>query len=285
MRKKIFLIVFAVFFWVSGCSNPVEQILQEYSTEQARAVSIMVLGSEHFSGSVSDVVNTQPDNVLSAGRQEELAAIALALAKFNPTVIVTERVSTPPEYIDSVFPEFNAEMLRTDPDERVQIAYRVASLLNIARVHGLDEQPSEGEPEYFPFGKLTSHIAETGQQHSFDQYMSEFRATMEKGLDDVKHENLAIKLQVINSAPYTEADFYYSLLRFDVGEKQPAAELNAYWFMRNAKIFSKMQDVTKPGDRVLIVFGAGHKYWLTTLAEETPGYENIDPLSYLRAIK
>ena len=39
---------------------------------------------------------------------------------------------------------------------------------------------------------------------------------------------------------------------------------------------------TKPGDRVLIVFGAGHGYWLRHFASETPGYRNVDVRPYLQ---
>ncbi|MEM8713709.1 MAG: DUF5694 domain-containing protein, partial [Planctomycetota bacterium] len=72
------------------------------------------------------------------------------------------------------------------------------------------------------------------------------------------------------------------LARFDEGEAQPAAELQAYWFMRNAKIFSKLDDVVEPGDRVLVVFGAGHKFWLEHLVRRTPGYRLTKPDEYLR---
>ena len=87
----------------------------------------------------------------------------------------------------------------------------------------------------------------------------------------------------VNDGPLSSARFYYELLGFDVGESQPAAELNAYWFMRNAKIFSKLADVAKPGDRIVVVYGAGHKHWLEHLVANTPGYELVDAADWLRA--
>jgi len=35
------------------------------------------------------------------------------------------------------------------------------------------------------------------------------------------------------------------------------AELNAYWYMRNAKIFSKLMTASRPGDRIVVVLVAG----------------------------
>ena len=57
-------------------------------------------------------------------------------------------------------------------------------------------------------------------------------------------------------------ELYDQLQAFDAGEDQSAAELQGYWFMRNAKIWSKLMDVAQRGDRSVIIYGAGHKFWL-----------------------
>lgn len=64
-------------------------------------------------------------------------------------------------------------------------------------------------------------------------------------------------------------------------ESQPGAELNAYWYMRNAKIFGKLMKVVDPGDRVLVIFGTSHAYWLRHFAREAEGFEEVDPRPYL----
>jgi hypothetical protein len=53
------------------------------------------------------------------------------------------------------------------------------------------------------------------------------------------------------------------------------------WYLRNAKIFGKLMTVTNPGDRVLVVYGSGHNYWLRHFATETPGFRNVDPRPFL----
>lgn len=64
--------------------------------------------------------------------------------------------------------------------------------------------------------------------------------------------------------------------------KLSPAELIAYYYMRNAKIFSKLIDVTEPGDRVVVVYGAGHKHWLEHFIRNMPGFELVDPIPYLQ---
>ena len=76
---------------------------------------------------------------------------------------------------------------------------------------------------------------------------------------------------------------YYGLLPIGAGDRQPGADLNAGWYLRNAKIFAKLAQVSAPGDRVLVVFGAGHGYWLRHFASTTEGFASVDPLPYLAA--
>ncbi len=74
---------------------------------------------------------------------------------------------------------------------------------------------------------------------------------------------------------------YYGLLSFGDTHRQPGADLNAMWYLRNAKIFVKLHKVASPGDRVLVVFGSGHSYWLRHFAGTVPGYRNVDPVPLL----
>jgi hypothetical protein len=75
---------------------------------------------------------------------------------------------------------------------------------------------------------------------------------------------------------------YYEMLGIGNTQEQPGAELNAYWYMRNAKIFGKLMTVTDPGDRVLVIFGGSHAYWLRHFAKEVMGFQDVDPRPYLR---
>jgi hypothetical protein len=63
------------------------------------------------------------------------------------------------------------------------------------------------------------------------------------------------------------------------------ADLNAGWYLRNAKIFGKLMQVARPGDRVLVVYGGGHGYWLRHFAGTVPGYRNVDVRPYLEKAK
>lgn len=245
-------------------------------------VQVMVVGSFHMGNPGQDIVNAEVANMLTPRRQAELAAVAEALAAFRPTAIAVERVSEPPEYLDQKFTSFSADDLLTVADERYQVAYRLAALAGVTRVYGIDEQPSEGEPDYFPFGKLAAHAEATGQSEALNAQIAGAQE-MVKRFNALQKDSSVAELLIMQNDydGLSNPAFYYGAFRYDRGEDQLGAELQAYWFMRNAKIFSKLAQVTQPGDRVVIVYGSGHKHWLEHFAEQTPGYAKVDPVPYL----
>ena len=244
-------------------------------------IQVMVLGTYHMANPGQDIANMQADDVLTPKRQKEIAAVSKALATFNPTVVAVERQSPAPSYIDEGYASFTDETLRTTRNERAQIGYRVARLAGLDTVYGVDEQPSDGEPDYFPMGKLSAHAKETGQADKLGALFGYAQSMVERFGKMQETASVADLLIEANTGELSSAEFYYGLFEYDRGEDQPGAELQAYWFMRNAKIFSKLLQVAEPGDRVLMVYGAGHKHWLEHLAEETPGVTMVDPAPYL----
>jgi protein-L-isoaspartate O-methyltransferase len=249
---------------------------------QAEPVQVMVLGTYHMDNPGQDLVNVRAADVLTPQRQAELAAVAEALTKFKPTVVAVERVTAAPGYVDENYARFKDADLAAKRDERVQIGYRVARAAGLSAVHGIDEQPSAGEPDYFPFDKMQASAHARGQDAALaslleqaGRMVAEFGATQEKS-------TVARLLRAANDEHgLADPSFYYSLLNLDVGEDQAGAELVGYWYMRNAKIVAKLCDVVRRGDRVLVLFGAGHKHWIEQIVRGMPGMQVVDTAQYL----
>ncbi len=275
--------VLVLAFFMSACQ--ISNTDLNYSVPDPNTIQVMVIGTYHFVASESDVVSLETKSVLNPQSQLELDAIASAIASFNPTHVVVERETDSPGYIDHIYEQYGPEMLAETTNERVQLAYRIANRSDLSVVHGLDEQSRGSEPDYFPFGKLQNHAILSGQGNEFDKMVSGFRAKAEEEIAKSEDEAIASRLISTNTGFLASPIFYYQLSQFDRGETQPAAELQAYWFMRNAKIFSKLRNVTEPGNRVVIVYGAGHKFWLEHFVENTPGFSSIDPIPYLELAK
>ncbi len=257
---------------------------QAAAWEAPANVEVMVLGTYHMANPGLDLANVKADDVLKPQRQKELEALAAALAEFKPTKIVVERIAQTPELLDHRYAQFMPAELGTNRDERYQIAYRLAHRLGQKTVYAIDEDAGEGEPDYFPFGKVVEWAKANGQEASLNADLDTAKSHVSR-IEQLQAEgSIAHVLADMNRPEQAEQDqrWYYGVFRYGDTDKQPGAELNAYWYMRNAKIFGKLMTVARPGDRILVVYGAGHNYWLRHFARTTPGYVSVDPTPYLK---
>lgn len=247
-------------------------------------VQVMVLGSYHFGNPGQDINNMQAESVLTPQRQRELERVAAALMKFRPTHVMVEMQSKAPDLAIADYRRFDAKMLASDASEIVQIGYRTAKLAGLADVHGIDEQPAGEEPDYFPYEKVQATAARFGQL----AVLEGLQASVAKAVKDFEAQQPSnsigqLLLKVNDPAGlWGNNDSYYAMLTIGDNDTQTGVDLNAMWYLRNAKIFGKLMRVAKPGDRVLVVYGGGHGYWLRHFAQATPGYRNVDVLPYLK---
>jgi hypothetical protein len=247
------------------------------------AVQVMILGTYHFGNPGLDLHNMKSESVLTPGRQKELDDIATRLAKFNPTKIAVEARSDRPDFSTQKFADFTRQKLTTDPDEHTQIAFRLAERLSHKNVYGIDEQSDT--IDYFPFGKVEAYA----KAHNQAGTLARMHGDVEKNIKEMesaqKTTPIRLLLADINEPARIRSDheqFYYGLLPLGDQQEQPGADLNAAWYHRNAKIFAKLTQIARPGDRVLVVFGSGHAFWLRHLAQNTPGFTLVEPNDYLR---
>jgi len=250
----------------------------------AKDTSIMVLGTYHFSNAGLDKANVKADDVTAPARQAELERLTTALAAWKPDKVLVEwqypQPFTVPEYR-----AFKPEDLKTKTNEVIQIGFRLARKLGHAEVYGFDEQPGPGEPDYFPFGPVEAFATAHGQKAELDAVFDYFKQQADAQTKAQQTQSIPELLLTINDPTRNTAEHakgYYGMLRFGDGEDQPGAVLNAMWYMRNAKMFAKIGLIAKPGERVLVLVGSGHKYWLEHFAATTPGFAQVDPRPYLK---
>ena len=257
---------------------------QALAAEPAAPVEVMVLGTYHMDNPGLDLANLKADDVLKPGRQAELDALSGALAEFKPTKIIVERVAKTSALADDRYAAFTPADLTTNRDERYQIAYRLAHRLGHKIVYAIDETGDEGEPDYFPFGKVVEWAKANGREEQLNAALENAKSHVQR-IEKLQAEgSIAYVLADINEPERSKQDqqWYYQLNSYGDTQLQPGPELNAYWYMRNAKIFGKLVTIVRPGDRLLVIYGSGHNYWLRHLAELTPGFHNVDPTPYLR---
>lgn len=277
-----YLLVSALSLGLTACATAETVPASQPALQGNASVQLLVLGTYHFDNPGLDLINPVADDVLTDRRQSELEELARRLAEFRPTAIAIERVRKGDSFLDTRFAEFTPADLRRDRNEIVQIGYRVAHEMGIDRVYAVDVQ--KGELEFFPFNRIQSFAEKTGQAHLIGQKIAEVQAEVNEMARDQETLPMHALLARENDPERTRrmhADFYYGLLNFADAEDQPGAALNYGWYARNALIFSNIAASSQPGDRILVVYGSGHNYWLQHFAETAPGFEFVDPRPYL----
>jgi hypothetical protein len=249
-------------------------------------IQVMVLGTYHMGNPGADLTNAQIDPVTTPDKQAELEAVAKALAAFRPTAIAIERIASDQStMLDQKYPDFKPADLATNPDERVQIGYRLAARTGLTRVYAIDEQDRPGEPSYFPFEDVAAWAQTNGRGDELNAVMTSIQHETARLEAAQKTQSVGQLLAGINApdSPMGEAGhgIYMQILSLGSGANQPGAVLNGRWYTRNAIIFAKLRQVAKPGDRIVVIYGAGHSYWLRELVRTTPGFNLVDATDYL----
>ena len=253
-------------------------------TPPPEPVEVMVLGTYHFGNPGQDLHNARVDPVTTPEKQAQLEAVADGLARFRPTAIAVERVAPDQTtLLDHRYPAFTPADLLTNPDERTQIAYRLAHRVGLTRVYAIDEQDREGQPSYFPFGDVQRWAEANGGGDRLGAMHGEVAAMIADLERRQSTETVGQLLTAFNAPDRVAADqgFYARLMMFGAGDDQPGAFLNARWYARNAQIFARLLQVARPGDRIVVIYGAGHNYWLRQMVGTTPGFRLVEPTDYL----
>lgn len=253
-------------------------------TPEPEPVEVMILGSYHTGNPGQDVHNARIDPVTTPEKQAQLEAVAEGLARFRPTAVAVERIARDQAtMLDHRYPAFTPADLLTNPDERVQLGYRLAHRLGLERVYAIDEQDREGQPSYFPFGDVQNWAEANGGGERLGAMHGEIAAMLTDLEERQAIETVAQLLMGINTPERVQWDqgFYARLMSFGAADNQPGAVLNARWYARNAQIFARLLQVARPGDRIVVIYGSGHNYWLRQMVETTPGFRLVEPADYL----
>lgn len=255
-------------------------------TPEPEPVEVMILGAYHMGNPGQDVHNARIDPVTTPEKQAQLEAVAEGLARFRPTAVAVERIARDQHtMLDHRYPAFTPADLLTDPDERVQLGYRLAHRLGLERVYAIDEQDREGQPSYFPFEDVQAWAEANGGGQRLGAMHGEI-AAMLADLEQRQATETVGQLLIRTNTPERvlwDQGFYARLMSFGAGDEQPGAVLNARWYARNAQIFARLLQVARPGDRIVVIYGSGHNYWLRQMVETHPGFRLVEPTDYLPA--
>lgn len=261
------LVVFPALLALSSVSYARDQLARE-------PVTVMVVGGFHMSNPNRDLHDVHSVDVLLPGPQAEIAAITRSLGRFHPTKVMVE---WPADTVDERYPKYLAGTLVPSRNEVVQLGFRLAKSAGLGRVYGID---ADGE---FPYEAVQAFAKTHGLSGLLERGDAEIaRATAEQ-TKLLQTRGIAATLRALNEPKEIARgqDFYREMLFVGAGTQQPGADLLTAWYRRNFLICANLLQNTKPGDHVVIFYGAGHAFLLRQCVAETPGYRLVEPNGYL----
>jgi hypothetical protein len=257
-----------------------------FAADAAR-VKVMTLGVFHFEFPNLDLMQTEKSDqidVLQPKHQAEIEEIVAKLRRFQPTLIVIERPPARQAEIDALYQSYLRGERALGRGEEQQIGFRLAKSLGLARLACVDEwgnfnenikklMAGEDKERLDRFERYYTDNPDSGKK-SFRTGVFKTRGIKAELLqmNDPRQIRKDLGNYLIGAFKYEESPYDFTGVDFESGR----------WFNRNLKILRNIQRIeTKPGDRILVIFGAGHMNLLNYFFECSPEYELVSPVGYL----
>jgi hypothetical protein len=216
--------------------------------------------------------------------------LARQLIAWRPTKLVIEWLATRQTSLDSTYAAYRAggEALRQmqgDPDELYQLTLPLAQALGLERIHAVDTP----NPQIVTSLNDSIHEARYEAQAipGFDKWNARYD-TLSALRDTMRaRSSLVDYLLHLNSDEVQARAVGRWLVATKRGTNTEPVGADGFitrYFLRNARIFSNVQRIIdNPNDRVLILYGNTHGYFIRELLRASPEYRLRDARELLAA--
>lgn len=238
---------------------------------------VMVLGTFHFNGGGEDMINPEVDDFLSDTRQAQIGEVLDRLQAYQPTKIFVELRPEFEERFNQRYQAFRRGESQLTVNERQQLGMRLAGRLGHERLWAVDHQ---GGMDFSAMMEAASEAGQTRLLADWEAHIGPLQTRLENPA--VMHQSVLDRLIDSNTQQVRDDHALYLLLaQMGSAENPSGVEEMTNWWNRNMHIYANIARLAEPGDRILVIYGAGHKYLLDQFVDEAPNLTWIDPLDYL----
>jgi len=238
---------------------------------------VMVLGTFHFTGGGQDYVNPAVDDYLAPARQAEIEALVERLAAFNPTKIVVELTPDAEDRFNELYDAYRRGEHDLTVNERQQIGMRLAARLGHERLYAADL--SSG----MDFQAMMAAAEDNGQTHLLGRLpgLREEIEALDARLNQ-PHISVSERLRAYNTPEFLAShNVYLTLAQMGSVDNPSGANEMTNWWGRNLHIFAQVAQIAEPGDRILVIYGSGHKFLLDQFFNDAVEFDWVNSLDYL----
>lgn len=262
---------------VAGCASP--QTISTAASDAAveTRAQVMVLGVYHFTPGGSDYVENRLDDHLSPRRQAEIAQVLDLLERFRPTKIALELDPADEARFNERYQRWLAGQGELGVNERDQLGMALARRLGHDRLYSADASSD------MHFDEMLAAAQAAGQNHLVQRFHADM-AALEAQAEAARGLSVRDRLISVNSPEYVRFNGSNYLTMAQMGTRDNSVALRdmTAWLGRNLSIFAQVAQLSEPGDRILLIYGAGHKFLLDQYFSQANEFELVDPLTYLR---
>lgn len=260
--------------------SSMQQTLAQFELKDKKT-QLMFLGTYHFSNPGLDYFNLESDDVLAPKRQAEIEAVVNKLASFQPSKVVVEA----PFGDSATIARYKAYLGGTHTlsrNETEQIGFRLAKKLGHETIYPIDVRVP------FDDAVLSQVVAANPSKHgprmgTIQQLGNGAISIMGKWL---KEGSIGDMLYNMNRPEFLDLNYRMYLQIFlptVEGDNYGGADMVAQWHLRNLRIMSNLHQIgCGPEDRVVLVYGQGHVPMFQRIAADSPYFEEVNVLPFLR---
>jgi hypothetical protein len=238
--------------------------------KKAESIEVLVVGVFHFTQAPSYNAIDEPE------QQKEIKILTESLARFNPSKIVLEYQPKEQSHFDSLYQAYRKGRHKLSVNERQQLGFRLAGQLNHERVYGIDYKKPWGMDAVMKWARQN--------QPEFVNYVEQWRSKHAE-LDSVMHHQYSIAeiLSFMATEPFLNRlqEVRMRTLEVGAGENYIGLEPVSSVYKRNTRIFANLMKTAEAGDRILLIYGAGHSYFFNEFIDQHPKTRLADPQKYL----
>ena len=233
-------------------------------------IEVMVFGTFHF--------HHAPDyyDIMSSKQQKELKKILSSLADFKPTKIALEASYKDSATFDSLYDRYRTDSHTLISNERQQVGFRLADWLNHEKIYVVDYELA------WPYQKVMSWAKENKPEFMdfYDKWKQDINSYEEK-----LYQNATLRehLLWLNSDPYRDRlkSLRMKRLELGAGSNFVGTKPISSSYERNLKIFANITKYAEAGDRIFVLFGASHGYFLREFVRMHPDMKLVQVSEYL----
>ena len=238
--------------------------------ERGASTEVMILGTFHF-GSAPGFAD-----VMAPEQQAEIRAVVDSLADFRPTKIALEEVIEDVSTLDSLYSAYRAGSHALTRNERQQLGFRLAAQMGHTQVYAIDHKKP------WPNQKAVAWARE--YRPAFLTYYRDWREQRRAEYDSL-FRNASIReiLRHMNTRQHLLRleELRMRKLELGAGSKYPGIAPVRSVYERDFHIFANLTRMAEPGDRILVIYGAGHVYHLRNFIRAHPDLRLAPVRDYL----